>query len=430
MSTLPDYIDWVGEHSFAPPHHLTGSEIFGFTLRADRKKLQELCNKCINSVSTDVDYQPLNFVLMLFHRVDALIPHGSKVAMKEKGEVLFFVPVIKWRKLCANFWLPEDICLFIPYIFVNSSPALISGREVYGYPKQWGKIKFYDVDEDRDGKAGENEMFTLNAFVWPQEDGRVDETKRLLTVHWPDQLIAKGMQENFKESLQQKELPEGVLRIDKPETDDLKEEIKKFSKSLRENFEGSDIDDLRQLLREKGLGIEDLELPSWIILADRLAATAAKFPRIHEAIEWLDSLIDPLLDLLINTFTLRLLNFSFTNVFLKQFRDANEPTKACYQAIIEADYSDIKFHNRTIFCDLPLTRADVYIEYMESHPIAQDLGLLPINRNPKDSPQQHFKATLWIFMELDFKLGKGKAVWESTRSSCADSWNWFCGLFK
>lgn len=417
MATLPNYIDWVGEHSFAPPHHLEGSEIFAFTLRADRKQLQKLCDKCLNNVTTDVDYQPLNFVLMLFHRVDALIPEGSKVAMKEKGEVLFFVPVIKRRKICANLWLPEDICVFVPYIFVNSSPALISGREVYGYPKQWGRIKFYDELATSRTPGDESSMFALDAFVWPQQDGRVDNTERLLTIHWPEDMA----RENFKVSVRAA-THQGAVELN-PEA--LKQETEKVAATLRTHLPLSDVDDLRQLLRKEGLGIEDLDLPRWIELVEHFSSSAVKFPRIYQAMEWFESLLDPLIDLLLNSFTLRLLNFSFTNVFLKQFRDANEPTKACYQAIVEADYSDIRFHNRTVFCELPLTQADIDIEYMESHPLAQDLGLLPINRNPQDSPRQRFTATLWLFAEMDFMLGKGKVVWDSNRDSSCNPFAWF-----
>ena len=64
-----------------------------------------------------------------------------------------------------------------------------------------------------------------------------------------------------------------------------------------------------------------------------------------------------------------------TLVFLKQFRDVSCPTKACYQAIVEAP---LAIHLSTASYEaldeqaFTLTVAD-----WDSHPIASELGLLP-----------------------------------------------------
>jgi uncharacterized protein with NAD-binding domain and iron-sulfur cluster len=65
-----------------------------------------------------------------------------------------------------------------------------------------------------------------------------------------------------------------------------------------------------------------------------------------------------------------LLGTSARQVFLKQFRDAEQPGRACYQAIVEAPIQVIRASWRPTFDDWLVT-----INRLDSHPIARELGV-------------------------------------------------------
>ncbi len=82
-------------------------------------------------------------------------------------------------------------------------------------------------------------------------------------------------------------------------------------------------------------------------------------------------------------------------VFLKQFRDAQNSHKACYQKIIEAPLQVETFHEGGIFFEQYILN----VASLASHPMAQNLGL---------SAEQ--KSTLGAWMKVDFVLGHGVEI--------------------
>jgi hypothetical protein len=57
-------------------------------------------------------------------------------------------------------------------------------------------------------------------------------------------------------------------------------------------------------------------------------------------------------------------------LFLKQFRDAEDGTRAAYQSVVEAPCKILRVSNKLVGRD-----ADVTIHQLDSHPIAQELGV-------------------------------------------------------
>jgi hypothetical protein len=86
-------------------------------------------------------------------------------------------------------------------------------------------------------------------------------------------------------------------------------------------------------------------------------------------------------------------------VFLKQFRDAGEPTKACYQAVIEAPSHLEKFHGGGLTYP-----HDVSITPCASHPIVAECGLA--------GPTLVAEVGFWC--KMDFAMQPGKVVAESS----------------
>jgi hypothetical protein len=82
-------------------------------------------------------------------------------------------------------------------------------------------------------------------------------------------------------------------------------------------------------------------------------------------------------------------------VFLKQFRDAADPSRACYQAVIEAAASvDVLRKGR------PLAAQRVRIREVDSHPIVRELGL----------PSATLTTQLAGWLDFDFTMREGRAV--------------------
>jgi hypothetical protein len=84
------------------------------------------------------------------------------------------------------------------------------------------------------------------------------------------------------------------------------------------------------------------------------------------------------------------------SVFLKQFRDAEDPDRACYQAVVEA-LARVKGTPRG---GLLLGDWRVKVDHLDSHPIDTDLGL----------PPEGLAADLAFWVDFDFVLERGKTI--------------------
>jgi hypothetical protein len=91
-----------------------------------------------------------------------------------------------------------------------------------------------------------------------------------------------------------------------------------------------------------------------------------------------------------------------TLVFLKQFRDATCPSKACYQSVLEAPIS-LQLGDAS-YAVLDQTEFSVTVQNWASHPVATDLGL-PASRAL--TPLRAFEA------RLGFDVQTGIEVWRA-----------------
>jgi uncharacterized protein with NAD-binding domain and iron-sulfur cluster len=96
-------------------------------------------------------------------------------------------------------------------------------------------------------------------------------------------------------------------------------------------------------------------------------------------------------------------------VLLKQFRDATNPWKACYQAIIETPAKLNAFYKGGL---LQAGKYLVSLNDLASHPLAQELGL------QMEQGQQEAIPGFWV--NIDFTLEDGTEIWSNTASSPAE----------
>jgi hypothetical protein len=84
-------------------------------------------------------------------------------------------------------------------------------------------------------------------------------------------------------------------------------------------------------------------------------------------------------------------------VFLKQFRDASDPTKACYQAVLEAPAHLEAWHGGWF-----THPHDIVLATTDSHPIAKDCGL----------GAGTLRSRLGFWCRIDFVMKEGEVVAE------------------
>jgi len=106
----------------------------------------------------------------------------------------------------------------------------------------------------------------------------------------------------------------------------------------------------------------------------------------------------PGLNLAVDVFNL-LRREEVPSVFLKQFRDAADGTRACYQAIIEAPSRVTKLHGGGLLPGTFVARAAEFA----SHPVRSDLGLV--------GSEVAAEFPFWVNFDFDIELGV--EVWKA-----------------
>ena len=88
-------------------------------------------------------------------------------------------------------------------------------------------------------------------------------------------------------------------------------------------------------------------------------------------------------------------------VLLKQFRDAADPCRACYQAVVEVDQRLLALSGGDRLAEGWL----LDVADLDGQPLVRDLGLPAGPLRPA--------ASFWI--ALDFRIGRGRVLWEAGR---------------
>ena len=143
-SALSPYVEY-GAHTTAPPPFASSRGRFqGFLLEGDRTRIDALCERMLN-VPADgaVEYMPLgHHVLMLtgsFGQVSSLAPGFEGMGFVEETQISLWVPLAAGHRDGARF-VPDRLCMAVPYIFVDNPMSYVGGREDYGYPKSMGRF--------------------------------------------------------------------------------------------------------------------------------------------------------------------------------------------------------------------------------------------------------------------------------------------------
>ena len=136
------YISRTDDPEIPPPYDFPGVTIMSFRLPATLANLQSLCDQVLNIGSLEkrgFEYRAfLDFVdmeIVTYPRMMFAQPPFSNWGYASQQEIYFRFYV--WKFLAAGgVMFPDPIPeLFFPFIFVDNSWSMMSGRGVIGFPK-------------------------------------------------------------------------------------------------------------------------------------------------------------------------------------------------------------------------------------------------------------------------------------------------------
>jgi hypothetical protein len=310
---LPEYADnGTGFPVFRGPYLQKDARLAAFIFHADTERLTALCDQTLNiSSSFAYKYVPISSSLMLIF-ADMLVSsrdaRDAQVGLIPETEVSFWVLTVAMKKTRGGY-LPHHLAWYLPYLLVDESQAIATGREVYGFNKLAAQ------------------------FHAPENIQRPEFSAEVL-----------GFKEFGADKIAQRE---PLLALSAP--------------SAVDSARSSDLNAIKNKM------VEELFRNMRTGLGDGLIEFAARFINQHVPL-----------------------------VFLKQFRDAQNTHKACYQRLVEAPLKVETFYEGGLFPEA----YTLHIADVASHPLAQSLGL-----NEADS-----KSTLGAWMRVDFVLENGVEV--------------------
>jgi hypothetical protein len=299
--------------------------MFGFVVRGTAKSIQDnVIDPCLNACNGSAfDFRAFSDLLLVTFADAAegrslLPPDNGKGSTSEKSFVIW-TPVISARGI-------PKIYFFTSYIVVDNTWSMAAGREVYGFPKEFGTIEM----PEKDAPPTRFAVTTLVSKVYgpnvKAEQARILEVNRI-----------RGTTE---------ESGHGGQRAWATQEEALREIISVWNDENR-----------------------SLAVRPWTVIVALLETI-----KTH----------------------------AVPQIFLKQFRDEADGTLACFQALVEAASSVTGFRSGGILPgQFELTAAS-----FSSHPIARDMGL-------RDAGAGAMPVELGFFVDFDFNIGLGKAVWRA-----------------
>jgi uncharacterized protein with NAD-binding domain and iron-sulfur cluster len=179
-SDLPLYIARGGEIVIPQPLSMHGTTSYSFILPANQERLGALVERLLNvPAGGAAHYLPAGPFVML---VCADIAHGQGrdepyhgMGWLPERDVAFWVPVLAGKR-DGGVFSAARLVWFLAYTFVDNTAALVTGREVFGFPKAQAVVRF-PKDADADG------AFSVDTLVIKRFGPKSRaEIARLLTV--------------------------------------------------------------------------------------------------------------------------------------------------------------------------------------------------------------------------------------------------------
>ncbi len=128
---------------YPPPYTCTGVQMYGFIVEGNKDQLNNYLNKRLNLASNQVTHYQVvsSYVMLTYVYMPKVLAGGAFMndGWLTETEVTAWVLTMGQKKV-GGVWIPDPFHLrFMPiYIWVDNPISIAGGREIYGFPKQWG----------------------------------------------------------------------------------------------------------------------------------------------------------------------------------------------------------------------------------------------------------------------------------------------------
>ena len=142
---LPSYVDsGIGLPVFRGPYLQQDTEMAVLFFHADADQLAALCDRYLTAPSEgQTKYVPLLpqvAVVLAEMQATSGDERDRQVGRLPETEVSFWILTLAMKKVGGVF-VPDHLAWFLPFLFVDESNVIATGREVYGFNKQAGQIQ-------------------------------------------------------------------------------------------------------------------------------------------------------------------------------------------------------------------------------------------------------------------------------------------------
>jgi hypothetical protein len=139
---MADYVEYGSLATVPGPLTARGATEWGFALAADHAKLEALCEKVFaHTTGGEIDVRPLgHHVLLTLGRIERLVsdlPPFDRMGWSPESQIDIWIPAARVSRH-GDRLVAEELLMFMPYIWIDNTISLPSGREMYGYPKAFG----------------------------------------------------------------------------------------------------------------------------------------------------------------------------------------------------------------------------------------------------------------------------------------------------
>jgi uncharacterized protein with NAD-binding domain and iron-sulfur cluster len=175
---LPKFVEHNGSATFAGGIELNQTRMWAFLLDADRDKLAAWCQAMFDTPSGGaVQVLPLTAHMMM-----TVVDIGSGrfvdadyMGWSKERELTFWIPAVRVEEQGGRT-IATHLDLTMPYLVLDNPVAIASGREIFGYFKQSGRIACPGDPGNRDDLAVD--LFATKTFGRDSEEA----FQRLLTM--------------------------------------------------------------------------------------------------------------------------------------------------------------------------------------------------------------------------------------------------------
>ena len=364
-----------------PPFDFEGVSMRCFPLRAEMQVLSSFIDRFLNVMPPEIaHFRPMSpYVYLMILNYGQMSSEVGDSGWVSQNEVAFSVP-LEWYEQRDGRMVFRDWASICPFIFVDDEMSQYTGREVYGWPKVHGNF----------GGAG-------TSFTHHPRDPM--HLLRFSTKVFPR--IYAGFRKSERTVLEVVQDPPPTWTQMPPDPRNPLNPLLAFPTAMAEAA-GLMMEGLDAMMRVPVRGYGPNSGPE----------------------PWLDRIQQAL-----NDFELFGALPFFNTINLKQFRDTEEPDRACYQAVVNSKMTLTRLSEAGLLGDMQRLNGRssagyrIRITEYESFPVVSALGLQPVRVEECDEGDGELRRVAVLepvmpfWSNVDFKYDVGEVLGQREKHS-------------